>query len=298
MPKALFSLKVGALPLPLNGPIVAVGAHHKNKESPLSACLLAGMMVKELHAHAGRSAALVAIAAIAVGFAAPAFAQQQPPASGVAQSRASTAPSAGATRYTDLASDQSFVFEERGRGALLQREGSDEVMPLQAVPAQRGDVFYKTDSGEVMLRKTEAGNMVSFIGNKNGAPADIAGRAAPLDAPPMPASLNELRQQSAARLSRVAGHEVTIFGTSEFADGEEWAADALRNVELGVESANGLAGRVASKLNAVRLVRSKAPSVTFKDGELILGVNPDQGYLGRVSSDAVSNALTAARSTG
>jgi hypothetical protein len=259
------------------------------------------MMVKALLAPAGRSAALVAIAAMALGFAASAYAQQQqqqPPATGFSQPRSPAAPSAGATRYTDMASDQSFVIEERGRGALLQFEGSDEVIPLQAVPAQRGDTFLKTDSGQVVLRKTEAGNMVSFIGNKDGAPADIVGRAAPLNAPPMPASLNEVRAQAAARLSKMAGHEVTIFGTAEFSDDEQWAADALRNVELGVQTANGLAGRVASKLTEVRLERAKAANVTFKDGALVLSVNPEQGYAGRPSSDAIANELTRARSTG
>jgi len=54
---------------------------------------------------------------------------------------------------------------------------------------------------------------------------------------------------------------------------------------IGVERANGLAGRIASKLEKVRLVRSKAATVSFKDGELLLGVNPDEGYGGRPSSD-------------
>jgi hypothetical protein len=254
------------------------------------------MMVKEFHVPAGRAAACAAVAAIVLGFAAPAIAQQPPPSTAAAARAA--APTASATRYTDMASDQSFVLEERGRSALLQLEGTGEVIPLQAVPAQRGDTFLKTQSGQPLLRKTEAGNMVSYIGNKNGAPADIAGLAAPLNAPPMPASLNELRVGAAASLSKMAGHDVTIFGTAEFADHEQWAADALNNVEIGVERANGLAGRVASKLNAVRLVRAKAPSVSFQDGELVLGINPEQGYLGRVSSDAISNVLTASRSAG
>jgi len=253
-------------------------------------------MVKELRAPAGLARIIAAIAAISLGFAGTATAQQQAAPSTSMNQQARQA--AGATRYTDLANDQSFVVEERGRGALMQFEGSKEVIPLQAVPAPRGDTVLKSDSGEVVLRKTEAGNMVSFIGNKNGGPADVVGRAASLNAPTMPASLDELRKQSAARLSRMAGHEVTIFGTAEFANNEEWAADALTNVEIGVERANGPAGRVASKLLAVRLVPAKVQSVTFKDGELLLGVNPAQGYAGRPSSDAISNALTASRNSG
>jgi len=255
-------------------------------------------MVKEFRAPAGSAPLIAATVAIALGFPSAALAQQPAAPSTNLNQQARQAPSAGATRYTDMASDQNFVIEERGRGALMQFEGSKEVIPLQAVPAPRGDTVLKSDSGEVVLRKTEAGNMVSFIGNKNGAPADRIGRAASLNAPTMPASLDELRKQSAMRLSRMAGHEVTIFGTAEFADNEQWAADALSNVELGVERANGPAGRVASKLTAVRLVRAKAPSVSFKDGELVLGVNPDLGYAGRPSSDAISNAVSASRNSG
>lgn len=296
---ALSSLDFGLLPPPLKRPIVSSGAHHTNKESPQSECLLAGMMVKEFHVPAGISAACAALALIASGVLAPAFAQQPPsPPPAPVTPEAPAGDTLSAMRYIDLASDQSFVLEERGRSALLQLEGTGEVIPLQAVPAQRGDTFLRTQSGQSLLRKTEAGNMVSYIGNKNGVPADIAGRAAPLNAPPMPASLNELRTESAFRLSRMAGHDVTIFGTAEFSDYEEWAADALNNVEIGVDSANGVAGLAASKLTAVRLIRADAPSVSFKDGELVLGVNPEQGYLGRVSSDAIASALTASRSAG
>lgn len=256
-------------------------------------------MVKEFRAPAGLAPVIAAIAAITVGFPSTAAAQQQPAApSGSMNQHARQAPNAGATRYTDMASDQSFVIEERGRGALLRFEGSKEVMSLQALPAPRGDTVLKNDAGDVMLRKTEAGNVISFIGNKNGAPADFAGSAASLGVPPMPASLDEMRKQAAGRLSKLAGHEVTIFGTAEFADKQEWAADALNNVEAGVSSANGLAGRVASKLTKVRLERARAQSVTFKDGELVIGVNPDQGYAGRPSSDAIANQLTASRNAG
>lgn len=250
------------------------------------------MKLKEFLAPAARSAALAAAAALALGVAAPAFAQQ--PAAGAQQQNRS----AGATRYTDLGSDGSFVLEERGREALLQVEGSSEVMILEAVPGPRGDIFLKSETGEVVIRKTEAGNMVSYISNKNGAPADVAGRVGSLDAPPMPQSLNEIRVRSAARLSKLAGHDVTIFGAPEFANDVQWAADALANVEIGVQRANGLAGKAASKLTAVRIVRAKAPSVTFKDGELVLGVNPAEGYSGRVSSEAITNVLTASRNAG
>jgi hypothetical protein len=291
------------LRLPLKGRIVANGATLSNKELPQSARLLAGMTMKEFRVPAGLSVAFAAFAATALGFAAPAFAQQPPPApstsfASTGSGRAAAAPSAqSATRYEDVTSQRSFVLEQRGKEAIVKFEDSPEVMVLQAVPAQRGDTFLQNAAGENMFRRTEQGNLISYVDDKDGAPASMAGYAAPLSAPPMAASLNEMRVNAAAKLTKLAGHDVTIFGTAEFAKYEAWAAEALTNVVRGVERANGPAGRVAAKLTAVRLAPAKSATVTFKDGELLLGVNPTEGYLGRPSSDQIALAMTAARST-
>jgi hypothetical protein len=257
------------------------------------------MKMKEIHAPAGLSLARAALAAALLGFTAPAFAQQPPPAPSASFAPTGNARAAAqsATRYEDATSQRSFVLEQRGREAIVKFEDSSEVMVLEAIPAQRGDTFLRNDAGQVMFRLTEQGNLVSYVDNKDGAPAALAGFAAPLSAPPMTASLNEMRVNAAARLSKLAGHDVTIFGAAEFASNEQWAAEALSAMVRGVERSNGLAGRVASKLNAVRMKSARSASVTFKDGELLLGINPAEGYLGLPSSDAVAQAMTAARST-
>ena len=58
--------------------------------------------------------------------------------------------------------------------------------------------------------------------------------------------------------------------------------------------------RVSSttKVDKVTLVRAKTPKVTFKDGELTVHVNPDDGWSGRVTPEAITNALTSARNAG
>jgi hypothetical protein len=292
----LYFQKGARLRLPLKGRIVARGATLSNKELPQSARLLAGMTMKEFRVPAGLSVAFAALAATALGFATPAFAQQQPSAA-FAPTGGGRAAAQAATRYEDATSQRSFVLEQRGKEAIVKFEDSQEVMVLQAVPAQRGDTFLQNDAGENMFRRTEQGNLISYVDNKDGAPASMAGYAAPLSAPPMAASLNEMRVNAATRLKLLAGHDVTIFGTAEFAKHEAWAAEALTNVVRGVERANGPAGRIATKLNAVRMTPAKSATVTFKDGELLLGVNPAEGYLGRPSSDAIALAMTAARST-
>jgi hypothetical protein len=265
------------------------------------------MKMKEFHVPAGLSMARAALfrttlAAAFLGLTAAAFAQQ-PPApeasfapTGNARAQ-SQSPAPSATRYEEVTSQRTFVLEDRGREAIVKYEDSPEVMVLEAVPAQRGDVFLRNDAGDILYRLTEQGNLVSYVDNKNGAPAVMAGFAAPLSAPPMTASLNEMRIEAAARLSKLAGHDVTIFGAAEFASNEQWAAEALNAMVRGVERSNGLAGRLASKLNAVRMIKARAAGVTFKDGELILGINAAEGYLGLPSSEAITQAMTAARST-
>jgi hypothetical protein len=295
----LFSWVCGCLPPPLKGRIVADGAALSNKELPQSTGLLAGMKMKEFHVPARLSAASTALTAALLGFIAPVFAQQPAPSSSFAPSgnARAAAQSQSATRYEEVTSQRSFVLEQRGRDAIVKYEDSPEVMVLQAMPGQRGDTFLRTDAGQVMFRLTEQGNLVSYVDNKDGAPAIMAGLAAPLSAPPMTASLNEMRVNAVARLSKLAGHEVTIFGAAEFANNEQWAAEALGAMVRGVERSNGLAGRTASRLSAVRLAKTGTASVSFKDGELILGINPAEGYLGLPTSEAVTQAMTAARST-
>jgi len=254
--------------------------------------------MKEFHVPAGLSAAGAAFAAAMLGFAAPAIAQQPPPAPSASFAQnAPRTPAQSATRYEDVTSQRSFVLEQRGKEAIVKYEDSPDVMVLEAVSGQRGDTFLRNDAGQVMYRLTEQGNLVSYVDNKDGAPAALAGYAAPLNAPPMTASLDQMRISARSTLSRMAGHDVTIFGAAEFAGKEQWAAEALNALVRGVERSNGLAGRVAAKLNAVRLTSARSASVTFKDGELVLGINPSEGYLGLPSSEAVAQAMTAARST-
>ncbi len=279
----------------LNGRIVARGAALSNKESPQSAGLLARMLMKVRLVPAAIAAAL-AVAAVsgATAYAQSAAANRSAAA---APTATTTAPTTGATRYEDITSQRSFVMQQNGREAIVKFEDSPEIMVLQAIPAQRGDIFLRNDAGQVMFRLTDTGSLVSYVDNANGAPVARAGLAAPLSIPPMAASLNELRTSAAARLTRLAGHEVTVFGAAEFAANEAWAAEALTTLVAGVEKANGPSGRLASKLNKVRMVRALAASVAFQDGELVLGVNPNGGPSGRPSADAIALALTAARST-
>jgi hypothetical protein len=231
------------------------------------------------------------MAVIALGFAGAAWAQQPAPAQGAQKSMAPPA-----TVYEDAAS-QRFTFEQRGNSGILKFEDNPEVMALRALPAQRGDTYWKNDAGETVLRQSEQGAVTSFVGSENGSPASFVAYG-PGVGPPQSTSLQAKSKEVAAQLSKMAGHEVTVFGALAFANNEAWAVDALDNLLRGAQEANGPAGRVVTRLSAVRLELAKSATVSFKDGELVLGVNPADGYAGRPSSDAIAKALTQARSAG
>jgi hypothetical protein len=223
---------------------------------------------------------MAAMAAIALGFGGAAFAQQAAPAQGAQKSMPPPA-----TVYEDEVSQRKFA-------------DSPEVMALQAQPAQRGDIYWKNDSGQTVFKQSELGALTSFVDDsENGAPASVVAYAPTLGPPAVPASLDQKRKAAAAALTKLAGREVTVF-LGELNGSERWASEALDVALIGVQEADGPAGQGANKLKAVRLERARAATVSFKDGDLVLGVNPDEGYNGRPSSDAISKAITQARSTG
>ncbi len=235
----------------------------------------------------------LAAAALTLGVA-PANAQQarQAPPSydrpdAAAQSFASQRRAPKSTRYEDTATQREFVLDQSGDEVLMKFADDPEVMALQSTTAQRGDAFLRSDSGELMLRVTEMGNVISYVGNKDGAPAAIASAASPLDAPAMTETLTESVEELRERLSMLAGHDVTVFGTGAFAQDERWAFDALLVTRIGVERS----GDAVRELKSVRMVRMDEPNVSFDDGELVLGVDPAEGYAGRPSSEAIAQAM-------
>lgn len=201
----------------------------------------------------------------------------------------------GAARhYQDSASRRTFVVERRGAVWLMRFDNDPEPIVLNPVNGPGGDTFLKSDDGRLMLRMTEVGNMIAYFSNQNGVPADMYASAAAsnlsLASPPaMTASLTALQKDAAQRLTRFAGHDVTVFGASEFSDNEAWAGEALSVIVKGVELAKGGSGK---QIHSVRLQRSSIPSVTFnRDGELSIGVNPRDGYAGRPSSPRIAEVI-------
>ena len=57
-------------------------------------------------------------------------------------------------------------------GIDMDVDGSDNVLSLMPVPGQRGDTFFMDFAGRMVLRVTQQGNVVSYIHNASGSPAE------------------------------------------------------------------------------------------------------------------------------
>lgn len=267
------------------------------------------MMLVDRSLPAVRAAVFGLAVAMAAGFAAPLAAaqtkqdpQHPPPTFATTRSNAAMSADPSGTRYVDLGADaqssKSFVLERRGSVVLMQLEGSKEILSLMPVPGPRGDTFFMDYAGRTVLKVTKANNVISYLHNPAGAPADPVGAVPLLSSPAMTESLDAMRANAAKELSKLAGHDVTIWGTQSFANNEAWAADALSILVLGVKNANGHAGTAAARIDKVVVRPAKAPKVTFRDGELTVDVAPSDTWAGRVTPEEVTRALTQSRSSG
>src|SRR5690606_20652626 len=113
-------------------------------------------------------------------------------------------------RYV-VESGQTFIFDRTSAQPLVRFEGVQEILVLQASPAPRGDVIYKTEFGQPVLRVSSLGGLTVFTATRP------QGAAAALDGPSSPIRLDTIRnaaelfdklRRSAGRASRAVGASV------------------------------------------------------------------------------------------
>ena len=198
---------------------------------------------------------------------------------------------------------------ERGRGFVLDRSGgrsavikfddSAELWALTAAPGPRGDVIYRNDLGEPVLRATRLGGLTLFTAGDPGGTA-----AAPLGAAPSPRpaavygpeGLFQVLLQAGARASRAAQHlivfdagDATATPATEpiFADAFVITADAIVRV-----SNEGRMGRaVCGRLAKVHFIQGAGAAAVMSGRIVQITIAPEQGVAGRPSSERIAAAL-------
>ncbi len=253
-----------------------------------------------MYACAARFLVVLALTGAAAGFAGPAMALETGSLRDLlfGSSRTTAAPAVARYEVEDGAS--SFVLDTAsGRAAYLKFEGSGEIWALHPTPGPRGDVIYKNDMDEPVVRATHLGGITIFTQEQPaGMPAAFMGQAA---SPRMnldigPEALWNIFVQSSARASHIAEHLVVFEGPPDvtaatapiFADAALLASQAFLKVGSKSKSGRTLVARFVK----VEFDAGKGAAAITRGQVVKITVCPDQGVAGRPSSQRIASVIS------
>ncbi len=227
-----------------------------------------------------------------------------------------TGPARAVERYVLASDDRVFLFEERGSTARVRflcspidtrldcsldgEEPAPEIHVLDATRAPRGDVIYKTEEGETLLRIAAYGGATVFW------PGETHGIAASKSfGDDRPLSLDFVDYEAAANRARSASVYVSnMVGAPVFFDisaGRRSAgasaavlADAVLIAAKGVITVadDPIGARaVAARIKRIAFIPGPAPGVTLNGAAIEITYAPNQDVSGRPSSAAVAQYL-------
>ena len=186
-----------------------------------------------------------------------------------------------------------FILDRtRGAGALLQFDGDPEIWALTATPGPRGDIIYRNDLGQPMLRSTRLGGVTLFTpGRPSGMPAAFVGEGTAPRPPPVlgPDALFQLEVHAAFRATRAAQHSIGFDTPDDFvtpASEVVFAEAFIITAQAFVRAAQGTKGgpSAISHIMQVKFVTGRAPDATVKGATMRVTVAPELGVAGRPSS--------------
>ena len=194
---------------------------------------------------------------------------------------------------------ESFVIDRLGRDqALLKFDRGDEIWALKGVTAAHGDMVFKNDVGEPVLRATRWGGITLFTpARPEGMAAALEGGAVALhsasSSPIGPQALAALMAQASARAGRAVGHIVAFDAQAVpgafdwlFADAAQIAADAF------VRAAQDGRRVMVARFSEVQLAPGAAPSVAAHGAVVLITIAPERGVAGRPSSRRIQGVVT------
>ncbi|MBK6023643.1 DUF4908 domain-containing protein [Brevundimonas nasdae] len=206
-----------------------------------------------------------------------------------AQTRRST-PESG--RYVSGAG-QAFVLDSSGPRPLLRFERSAEVWVLRPTAAPRGDIIYRNDNGDQILRVTSDGGITLYsTRTPQGSPVSLAGEATRLETPDLgPIQLFNLMARRSGLVSEALGRliQIDLAGSQS----EALCVEALIvTTDAVIRVARSPSTREqVSRLRKITIAEGDRASVTYMRGELRVIVDPARGVSGRPSSALVIRAL-------
>jgi len=192
---------------------------------------------------------------------------------------------------------QTFILDRTQTRPLLKFDDAGEIWVLAPQPAPRGDVIFKNDVGEPVLRATRLGGVTLFTEDRPaGAAAAPAGPSPPIRLAPIgPQAVAERLLQASARASRAARRLIPFEGEATPASSALVADAAMVASEAMVRMSRNPRGRVTiTRILKVRLSEGRRGSAELVQGTLQITVAPPQGLAGRPSSERIVKVASAA----
>jgi hypothetical protein len=214
-----------------------------------------------------------------------------------------SSPSAGFPTVAKYEGDNGAAFildRTRSTSALLQFDGDPEIWALTATPGPHGDIIYRNDLGQPMLRSTRLGGVTLFTpGRPSGMPAAFVGEGPAPRSPPVlgPDALFQLEVHAALRATRAAQHSVGfdttedfVTPTSEVVFAEAFLITAQAFVHVAQTTKPGESA--IARITLVRFVTGHEPDAAVKGPIMRITIAPDLGVAGRPSSGRLIAVLS------
>jgi hypothetical protein len=193
-------------------------------------------------------------------------------------------------------SGEGFILDRSGQRPLLRFDRRDETWVLRPTAAPRGDVIYRNDAGDQLLRVTPGGGMTVYTPRApGGSPASFAGPGQSLTPPTLgPTQLFQLMARRSHMLSQTMGRLIEI----NLVTGEEAESLSVEALILSTDAVLRIARSPTARssldrLRSITIIEGQRASVTYARGDLRIIVAPVQGVGGRPSSARVIQAFLA-----
>jgi hypothetical protein len=191
-----------------------------------------------------------------------------------------------------------FILDRTAGKPLLKFTDDPEIWVLHTAQGPHGDVIYRNDLNEQMLRATGLGGLTVFTMRRPaGSAAAYDGAGQPLHIGPVsPLQLRDDFYQASFRASRFARHEI-VFETEKDAEASTSAAyaDAAQVTSEAIVDIAALPnGRLLlTRFNDVVITQGSHPNAVLQRGKLIVTIVPKDSVMGRPSSRRIARAVGA-----
>ncbi len=189
-----------------------------------------------------------------------------------------------------------FVLDRSACRPLLKFEDSAEVWALWPDHGPRGDIIYRNDLGDPVLRATHLGGMTLFTPQRPGGSAvSLVGSASPIRLTPIgPVALYQRLFQASVRASRIAQHLIGFEAPDAGPSSDTLIADSALVVVSALANLSNRSGGKArlARIDKIAFLEGAKPGANYRDG-VVTVVVASSDCAGRPSSGRILQVLGA-----